>query len=805
MSESLLTKRIKDWVKTALKSHFSVGNYIPMDGVNGTQKIPAEYFAVLNNLGFSSNDEYVFVILDSNDTFLFGVKADGSFTWAKGMSEELRSKLESIFGSLESLDNRKVDKEEGKGLVNDTFASGVSITINEEYALAFVDSNETLLFGVKRDGSFVFAKGVPEPVQTAIKAAFAQLELAKVDKVYGKSLIDSTFATGVSFESNEEYIFAFVDKYGTILFGVKTDGSFYWAKGLSDKLSDFVEKGNVSANAFSIQTSYEFAFVIKDINDNVLLGITYDNNIVCYGIQKLIDRQIKSDTSIATKFYVNEKITDEKTRATTSEQALSNDIETTNQSVVDERNRAMVAEQILQNAIDSIKPTTVVGGTNNPDEEFLTAISDKITFKDVVTGLYGFGKKFIRQGSNVFDEIVDNKTIYVIHNALNLSGITLTMPSECILYFDGGCLYNGNIEGHNTRIVGTTGCFGPSTTISGTWNIPYITSDFFTNKTDANVLRQLVNLSSATMFNVIHITPGNYVFTPDTNNRSLLALKDNTKLIVDGVIATTPNSLQSYNIVYANSKKNIEICGYGSLVGDVDDHDYSSGGTHEWGHCISAHYAYNIEVHGLRLLDATGDGLAIGGTNVLVHDLTIRHCGRQGISVFEAECVDIGRCVIDDIFRTAPKAAIDVEPNDGEAVSVRLHDMVISNCAGIQILYADGCVVNNVSATDCSRIVSGSHSKNVNAGFIRYSGVKSLISFRTNCANIVLHDIYVADGSRCVFQQDNVTLGPRVVLNSLQDEITGTLDAGSIKYENGRYILFNGSNWVNFDGSNLTN
>lgn len=154
MSENLLTKRIKDWVKTALKAHFVQGNYIPMDGINGTQKIPAEFFNVLNNVTLITNAEYVYAAVDSNDTFLFGVKKDGSFVWSKGMSEDLRSRIKSISDAIISLEQDKVDKEGGKSLVNQTFADGVSFVSNNEYVLAVLDSYSKFLFGVKTDGSF---------------------------------------------------------------------------------------------------------------------------------------------------------------------------------------------------------------------------------------------------------------------------------------------------------------------------------------------------------------------------------------------------------------------------------------------------------------------------------------------------------------------------------------------------------------------------------------------------------------------------------------------------------------------------
>ena len=67
-----------------------------------------------------------------------------------------------------------------------------------------------------------------------------------------------------------------------------------------------------------------------------------------------------------------------------------------------------------------------------------------------------------------------------------------------------------------------------------------------------------------------------------------------------------------------------------------------------------------------------------------------------------------------------------------------------------------------------------------------------------------MSDIFAGSSSRIRINYTNITLGLNMRLNSLEDEVSGTPEAGSVAYTNGKFIQFNGSAWVNFDGSALT-
>ena len=68
----MATKRVNQIVMAATKQDFAAGRNGLIDTPEGTKRIPGDLLGVLQNLNVVSNGEYVYAILDKNDTFLFG-------------------------------------------------------------------------------------------------------------------------------------------------------------------------------------------------------------------------------------------------------------------------------------------------------------------------------------------------------------------------------------------------------------------------------------------------------------------------------------------------------------------------------------------------------------------------------------------------------------------------------------------------------------------------------------------------------------------------------------------------------------
>lgn len=100
------------------------------------------------------------------------------------------------------------------------------IAPDSNYTRAYTDSHGRVLWGIKTDGSIEWAIGIPTPVAEEL-AALDALIVGKVDKVQGKSLIDSIYASGVSTENDSIFAYAITDTYGRVIFGIKKDGTIY--------------------------------------------------------------------------------------------------------------------------------------------------------------------------------------------------------------------------------------------------------------------------------------------------------------------------------------------------------------------------------------------------------------------------------------------------------------------------------------------------------------------------------------------------------------------------------------------------
>lgn len=190
-----------------------------------------------------NDTEYVLAITDLSDRFLFGIKQDGTVDWQKGIPFPIRTKLEDIYDKLIHLETHKANSEPGKTVVNETFANGISVISSEYYSYAVLDENNKFLFGVKTNGDFDFQNGLPFSIRKQLEAMDAKLT-NKVDKEHNKGLVDLRFANGISIVSNEEYVFAVVDKEQKFLFGVRSNGEFDFAKGLPMPIRKEFEKQN---------------------------------------------------------------------------------------------------------------------------------------------------------------------------------------------------------------------------------------------------------------------------------------------------------------------------------------------------------------------------------------------------------------------------------------------------------------------------------------------------------------------------------------------------------------------------------
>ena len=306
---------------------------------------------------------------------------------------------------------------------------------------------------------------------------------------------------------------------------------------------------------------------------------------------------------------------------------------------------------------------------------------------------------------NYFDERVvcflKENTVYTMNADIDLKGKELLLPKGVTLQCSKGCFRNGTIIGNDTKILGSTELFD-DVLISGTWNVPEITTSFFRDFSEDNTLLNLFKLTNSKVHNKVIIKEGDYYVTAPKNG-IILELNSNTDIQLDGNIILRPNDLSYYAILFVRRVENIIISGVGSIIGDKNRHQGKDG---EWGMGVHIADSKNVSIIGIKISDCWGDCICVGNnsSNIRIDSCLLENGRRQGISVSAATKVVISNCLIKNIFGTAPEYAIDIEPNKREvAKDIIVKDVTVEDCAGGLMVYgrATGAIVTNVSFEGC--------------------------------------------------------------------------------------------------------
>ena len=241
------------------------------------------------------SQEFIKAIVDAEDHFLFGIQLDGSIEWGKGIPAPIRQRIQEVLnyvgdeftslsdkmesiklelsGSLQtyqqttdasiaSLQEGKVDKEEGKSLIEDEVNKCFRVIENEEFLKAIVDSDDKVLFGFYR------ATGKPY---------YPLNEMYHVIQ-------------------NEEYFAAWVTADDKVVLGIRRDGEIIGEihavntlkqviSQLQSDLASLQERvGTIDSNlkelldVFSLQENPEYLAVEKDADGKILSSTNADGS-----------------------------------------------------------------------------------------------------------------------------------------------------------------------------------------------------------------------------------------------------------------------------------------------------------------------------------------------------------------------------------------------------------------------------------------------------------------------------------------------------------------------------------------------
>lgn len=329
------TKQIKDTVDgIAISGGASVGSAVTYDNTQSgldAQNIQNAIDELVNNLGhYETNEEWLRAYTDAENKFLWGIRVDGSIDWAIGIPKPIQKALNEIIAKNETfqqilteametykatidekvaaIDEKKVDKEEGKSLIEDKVKECFKVIENDEFIKAITDTDDRILFGFRRDTGkpyyplndmyhisqneeflWVILDAANRPLQgiqqdgtcwaakaqwlddiKAIKNALSSIdETLKTfqPKEDGKGLINLDVADSFFYISNDEYIIAVVDAEDRILAGIKYDGEPYFP----------------NHEMYSVITNEEWLYAIIDAENKVLGGFRADDGHMVVG------------------------------------------------------------------------------------------------------------------------------------------------------------------------------------------------------------------------------------------------------------------------------------------------------------------------------------------------------------------------------------------------------------------------------------------------------------------------------------------------------------------------------------------
>jgi hypothetical protein len=122
--------------------------------------------------------------------------------------ERLEELEERIFEELE----RKVDKEEGKSLINKDYADGITYIENPEFKEVKLDNEGRILEAIMLDGTKLL------PAGTNVQGVVTKVE------------------------SNPEYLMAILDGVGHILFAIDKDSNVVFSNGVPESIKKYIDK-----------------------------------------------------------------------------------------------------------------------------------------------------------------------------------------------------------------------------------------------------------------------------------------------------------------------------------------------------------------------------------------------------------------------------------------------------------------------------------------------------------------------------------------------------------------------------------
>lgn len=322
-----------------------------------------------------------------------------------------------------------------------------------------------------------------------------------------------------------------------------------------------------------------------------------------------------------------------------------------------------IRDKVLEQEVTNIKPIVNQGTINNAaDEEDLTSENSLLKLKDR-SALNGMGYVILRKNKTFAEQVTKANTIYEIRYDFDLQGKEITIPSNCVLFFDGGKLTNGTIVGNHTYISSNLMGFFSQLNLIGVWENTIAHIEWWD---DNNSNRAFYNLNC-----LVNIFPNVKVETDITLENSLTLSFVNIDFGKSNVTINENMAIDSSVVV--SGGKFIMNCPYYAVkvIGNhntiIDAHferSESYSVTHVDNFIAVFHTAYDTKIEGCIFGKSALYDILVSGTKT-----EIERCS------FLSHENDL-----DDIKCCAVKTHIDKEQQDSDESATGANFFIINNC-----------------------------------------------------------------------------------------------------------------------------
>ena len=229
---------------------------------------------------------------------------------------------------------------------------------NLEFIYVKTDAEDRIIWAIKADGSIYWGAGVPQQVVDYVSKKISELSLdeyedivnflgnlisgdtlttllnAKVNKEYGKSLIDADFSTGISYIENPDFIEVKTDAEDKIIWAIRKNGDILYGCGVPSKVKEYVDS-NVGEFDARIAKIEDYDSTWMSGLENALEDDGFSDNCVTH--EELEDYLKKDEATLqyATK-SIEEVVQDHTSSITSIEQGIQTiegDIDTVNSAL----------------------------------------------------------------------------------------------------------------------------------------------------------------------------------------------------------------------------------------------------------------------------------------------------------------------------------------------------------------------------------------------------------------------------------------------------------------------------------------